>query len=222
MPKNKRERKITLSQTQKKGRARKESIVDEVRECVDKFEALYVFSCDNMRNAALKNVRAQLRDSRIFFGRTKLLSAALGRTPSEEYRDGLAEVAAMLKGHEAGIVFSNEPLDVIRKTFEEAEVSEYARAGFEATEDVVLEEGALDGFPHNMEPYLRKLGLPTKLDMGVVTLLCRHEVCKEGDTLNGDQAQLLQLLKVKMCTFSLALRCRWSKGDLQAFEEEDA
>ena len=162
MPKAKRPRKITLSQTQKKGRTRKTSIIDEVRECTDKFTSVYVFTCDNMRNAALKTVRQQLKESRIFFGRTKLLSAALGKTPADEHRDGLSEVAAMLKGHEAGLIFSNESTDVIRKTFEGARVSEYARAGFEATEDVVLAEGALNDFPHNMEPYLRKLGLPTK------------------------------------------------------------
>ena len=97
MPKSKRDRKVTLSKTQKKGRARKESIVDEVRGCVDAFQACYVFSSDNMRNAALKNVRQTLSGSRIFFGRTKLLAAALGKTPSDEYRDGLHEAAAMLK-----------------------------------------------------------------------------------------------------------------------------
>ena len=49
-----------------------------------------------------------------------------------------------------------------RRTTRESETEEYARAGTDATETVELEEGALDGFPHNMEPYLRKLGLPTK------------------------------------------------------------
>ncbi|KAL1496638.1 hypothetical protein AB1Y20_014241 [Prymnesium parvum] len=218
MPKSKRDKKVTLSKTQKKGRARKESIVDEVRHCVDTFQALYVFTSDNMRNAALKTVRQKLRESRIFFGRTKLLAAALGKTPSDEYRDGISEAAKLLRGHEAGMLFTNDSHDKIVQTFESSQTEEFARAGTAATDTVVLEEGPLDGFPHNMEPYLRKLGLPTKLNNGVVHLLTSHTVCREGDELDGDQAKLLQLLGIKMSVFKLSLRCRWSDGDLQMLE----
>ena len=221
MPKSKRERKITLSKTQKKGRARKESIIEEVRECVEKFGALYVFSADNMRNSALKSVRARLTGSRIFFGRTKLLAAALGKQPSEEYRDGLSEAAAMLRGHEAGMLFTDEPHEAIAKALSESEVEDFARSGDHAIQEVALEAGPMEAFPHNMEPYLRKLGLPTRLVNGTVCLACRHVVCREGDALSADQTQILQLLKIKMSTFRLTLRCRWSDGDLQVLDHGD-
>ena len=78
MPKSKRDQKVTLSKTQKKGRARKETILQEVRGCVGQYGAAYVFTAENMRNAALKDVRAKLASSRIFFGRNKLIAAALG------------------------------------------------------------------------------------------------------------------------------------------------
>lgn len=42
-------------------------------------------------------------------------------------------------------------------------------------------------FAHSMEPQLRKLGLSTKLDRGVPTLLGEHTVCKEGDVLTPEQ-----------------------------------
>jgi len=218
MPKSKRERKITLSKTQKKGRARKESIVEEVRSCVDSYKTLYVFSADNMRNSALKSVRARLSGSRIFFGRTKLMAAAMGRQPSEEYRDGLSKVAEMLRKHEAGLLFTNESYDMIKQTLAESEVEDFSRAGNLATDTVVLEEGPLDGFPHSMEPYLRKLGMPTRLVNGAVTLLGQHTVCLEGHALTADQSQLLTLLKIKMSKFRLTLRCRWSDGELEVLD----
>ena len=46
MPKSKREQKITLSRTGKKGRDRKQAIIEEVRECVDKYKSLYVFTAN--------------------------------------------------------------------------------------------------------------------------------------------------------------------------------
>jgi mRNA turnover protein 4 len=212
MPKSKREQKITLSKTQKKGRVRKESLMEEVRACVDQYQSLYVFTATNMRNAALKDVRASLKSSRIFFGRNKLIAAALGRTASDEFRDGLSKVSSTLLGGEAGLLFTNESTAAVRRCFETTQVAEYARAGTAATRDVSLEAGPLN-FPHSMEPYLRKLGLATQLANGVVTLLADHAVCREEEMLNGDQAKLLQLLDIKMAMFSLTLRCCWSATD---------
>ena len=150
MPKSKRERKITLSKTAKKGRDRKGAILEEVRGCVDEYTNLFVFSAQSMRNTALKDVRAQLKKSRIFYGRNKLMAAALGRGPSEEYRDGLSQVAQSLLGGETGLIFTNETYESVRRCLEDSQVPEYARSGFEATRDVALGERpkqlpALDG-----------------------------------------------------------------------------
>ena len=139
MPKSKRERKVTLSKTAKKGRDRKGAIMEEVRGCVDSYTNLFVFSSQNMRNTALKDVRAQLRTSRIFYGRNKLMAAALGRGASEEYRDGLSQVAQSLLGGDTGLIFTNETHESVRRCLKSAQVPEYARSGFEATRDVTLE-----------------------------------------------------------------------------------
>ena len=77
----------------KKTHDKKQGMVDEVRQCADKYSTVYVIGVVNMRNVALQRVRAQLGSSRIFFGRTKLLSCALGRTPSESHRDGLHQLS---------------------------------------------------------------------------------------------------------------------------------
>ena len=49
------------------------------------------------------------------------------------------------------------------KTFAD---SDFARSGFIAEESVSLDAGPLEQFPHNMEPQLRQLGLPTALKKG--------------------------------------------------------
>ena len=217
MPKSRRDKKVSLTKTQKKTQDRKQGMIDEVRQCADKYSTVFVLGVDNMRNVALQQVRARLSSSRIFFGRTKLLSCALGRTPSEEHRDGLHQVGNALHGQgESGLLFTDATRAEVQRVLKEAEVDEFARAGTIATEAVELAEGPLPQFPHNMEPYLRKLGLPTRLENGVVTLRCNHSVCSAGATLSSDQAKLLQLLGVKMAKFKLVLRCCWSNG---SFEE---
>jgi len=219
MPKSKRDKKVSLTKTQKKTHDRKQQMIDEVRQCADKYSSVYVLGVSNMRNVALQKVRSQLSGSRIFFGRTKLLSCALGRTPSEEHRDGLHQVSQALHGDgEAGLLFTDAAMGEVQKVLDASQLDEFARAGAPATAAVELPPGPLHQFPHNMEPYLRKLGLPTKLDNGVVTLRCAHAVCREGATLDAEQAKLLQLLGIKMATFRLTLRCKWTEGGFEMLE----
>lgn len=72
----------------------------------------------------------------------------------------------------------------------EYEDVEYARAGFVSPETVEL-EGPLHQFQHTMEPQLRKLGMPTSLEKGVITLIKPFTVCRKGDVLTPEQAQIL-------------------------------
>ena len=65
MPRSKRNKVVTLSKTQKKpGRENNEKLYEQVQECVDKYQHIFVFSVENMRNTYLKDVRNELEDSR--------------------------------------------------------------------------------------------------------------------------------------------------------------
>lgn len=46
-------------------------------------------------------------------------------------------------------------------------------------------------FPHNMEPQLRQLGMPTTLVNGIVTLTKEFTICTQGQALSPEQAHLL-------------------------------
>jgi hypothetical protein len=49
-----------------------------------------------------------------------------------------------------------------------------------------------------MDPQLRKLGLATSLVKGVPSLTSPHQICKQGQTLTAEQAQLLKLIGEQM------------------------
>jgi len=211
MPKSKRNRFVSLTATQKKSFSQiKEKLVNEVRQCCDKYDRIFIFSVQNMRNSKLKDVRTQWKDSRFFFGKNKVMTIALGKTKETEYKDNLHKLSARLYG-QCGLLFTNRSRAQVLKWFDEYSETDYARSGNTATETVVLDAGPLpvDTFPHSLEPQLRKLGMPTALKKGIVTLLQDYQVCKDGQTLTSEQASILKLLGTQLSEFKITLEAIW-------------
>lgn len=226
MPKSKRDKKVSLTKTTKKGLAVKQNLIEELRKCVDTYKYLFVLSVGNMRNQKLKDVRNAWKHSRLFFGKNKVMAVALGRGPSDEYKDNLHQLCKCLKG-EVGLLFTDRTQEEVKEWFDKFQEIDFARAGNKATFSVALDAGPLEQFTHSMEPQLRQLGLPTALKKGVVTLLSDYEVCKERDTLTPEQARLLKLFGYQMAEFKVTLKAMWTAetGEFQklsANNENDA
>ncbi|XP_065786011.1 mRNA turnover protein 4 homolog isoform X2 [Muntiacus reevesi] len=208
MPKSKRDKKVSLTKTAKKGLELKQNLIEELRKCVDTYKYLFIFSVANMRNSKLKDIRNAWKHSRMFFGKNKVMMVALGRSPSDEYKDNLHQVSKKLRG-EVGLLFTNRTKEEVDEWFTKYTEMDYARAGNKATFTVNLDPGPLEQFPHSMEPQLRQLGLPTALKKGVVTLLSDYEVCREGDVLTPEQARILKLFGYEMAEFKVSVKYMW-------------
>ncbi|KAI5750418.1 mRNA turnover protein 4 homolog [Diaphorina citri] len=212
MPKSKRDKKVTLSKTVKKGLERKQNLRDELVKAVEKYNNIFVFSVQNMRNSKLKDVRNDWKDSRFFFGKNKVMAYALGKSQEDEIEKNIHVVSSALKG-QCGLLFTNRSKDDVLMWFDVYEDEDFAKSGFISTEDVELKEGPLPEFPHSIEPQLRQLGLQTNLNKGVVTLFKDHTVCKKGDVLTPEQARILKLLKKKMAKFKVLLYLWYNKKE---------
>ncbi|KAK3184996.1 hypothetical protein Dsin_032282 [Dipteronia sinensis] len=219
MPKSKRDRPITLSKTKKKGKEHKESIVNSIRDAAEKYSSIYVFSFENMRNLKFKEFREQVKTtSRFFLGSNKVMQVALGRSASDEIRVGLHKVSKLLRG-DSGLFLTNMPREEVESLFNKYEDYDFARTGSTTSEKVELLEGPLEQFTHEMEPFLRKQGMPVRLNKGVVELISDFVVCEEGKPLSPESARILRLLGMKMATFKLHLICRWSPEDFELYKE---
>jgi len=209
MPKSKRNRIVSLTKTKRKGHENKEILINAIRECVDSYKYLYVFSVQNMRSNKVKEIRSQFHDSRFFMGKNKVMQIALGRSVEDEIKKDLHLISKNIIGN-CGIMFTNQSKEEVVKFFSTFVEKDYARAGYEVTETICLNEGPLPQFSHAIEPYIRKLGMPTVLKVGVVTLTRDYVLCKVGDILTPEQARLLKLLEMKISEFRITMRCCWS------------
>lgn len=123
---------------------------------------------------------------------------------------------------QCGLLFTDCNRDEVVEWFNSFSYDDFARAGFKVNTTVKLEEGALKQFAHSIEPYLRQLGMPTKLERGVVTLIKDFEVCKEGCVLTPEQAKILELLEYRLANFKMILKARWTKSEgFEKFENNN-
>lgn len=233
MPSSKRNRVIPTSKTRKNHKDLVRRLHSNIQEAAEKYSHIFVFSVDNVRNNFIKEVRVEFADSRIFMGKTKVMQVALGRTPETECVPGVSGLQDYMMG-EIGLLFTDrEPKDV-EDYFRSYSKLDYARSGAVAAQDFRIPPGELytaygveggeeDPLPMSIEPTLRRLGVPTKIMKGKVTLEDRPEdsmdaeegygVCKEGDVLDSRQTSILKIFGVRMAEFTMDLKAAYDKAN---------
>lgn len=224
MPKSKRARIVHTSQVQKKpSKERSQTLYQAVQNAADQYQHIFVFSVENMRNTYLKDVRQEFSDSRVFFGKTRVMGKALGSGPEDEHAPGLSKLSRYLKGS-VGLLCTNRPPETVVQYFEDFVQMDYARAGSDATETFTVPDGIVHStggrmpteddvpLPHSLEPTVRKRGMPTRLDKGKIKLDAPYVVCKKGKTLNSDQTALLKMFGIATAEFRVKVLAYWSAG----------
>ena len=215
MPRSKRVRTKALTKTNRKGRDQKEKLVEAIRESLLTFPHVYIFDYTDLRSSFLKDLRAQrMKDSRIFMGNNRIMAIALGRSREESQRPNLFKLSLFLKGS-GGLLFTHLPKQTVKQFLQTDFIREdYARAGVVATREIVIPGGALeaDKFPHSMHGQFTRLGLPVKLERGIIHVREDTKICSKGVPLTPESAQLLKCFKIQMARFQVKLTAHWTKG----------
>jgi mRNA turnover protein 4 len=224
MPRSKRAKVVHLSKVEKKGKEHTLKTFANIQAAVSAYPWLYVFSVDNMRNSYLKDVRTQLVDSRLFFGKTKVMAKALGWSADSEPAPNTHLLAPHLTGA-VGLLFSPRPPPDVRAHFEAFRPMDFARAGTPAARSFTIPAGVVHStagevpqdqdvpVAHSLEPGLRQLGVPTRLVRGKIELSDDYLVCRQGEVLGSGQATLLKMFGVATAEFRVDLLACWSAAD---------
>ncbi|KAH6624570.1 ribosomal protein L10-domain-containing protein [Chaetomium sp. MPI-SDFR-AT-0129] len=242
MPKSKRAKVYHLTQVTKKTREQKDKLFSNIRECIPQYQHCFAFSIDNMRNNYLKEVRHELSDCRIFFGKTKLTARALGSTPEESQADGLHHLTRYLTGS-VGLLFTNRSPSTIESYFASLTHVDFARAGTVSPRTITIPPGIVYStagevppehdvpVSHTLDPELRRLGVPTRMVKGKVCLggdesgegsVAGYTICREGEVLDSRQTRLLKLFSVCLSEFRVGLLAYWSAASGEVTELEGA
>ena len=167
-------------------------------------------------------------------GKTKVMLVALGKDKETEVVPGCSKLEAYVKG-EVGLLFTDRQVGEVEEYFEGFANLDFARQGAKSMMEVRIPHGEImtqygvggeeDPIPMQIEPQLRKLGVPTRVVMGKVVLEEMAEeamgiddddgylVCREGDVLDSRQTGILKILGVRMAEFKMGLRAVFDKAE---------
>ena len=247
MPPSKRNRVVTTSKVRKNRKELVRRLAANAQDAAQKYSYIWVFDVENTRNNFLKQVRTDFSDSRIMMGKNKVLMVGLGQTQGTEVAPGVSALGPYVKG-EVGLLFTDREPAEVENYFADWLNQDFARSGSTATREVRIPPGEIhtqygvdggedDPLPVQIEPTLRKLGIPTRLVKGKVTLEEGPEesmddeegylVCREGDALDSRQTSILKILGVRMSEFKIGLRAVFDKNtssvrQIGAMEVDDA
>lgn len=215
MPRSKRNKVVSLTKTGPKGRDLKTKYVESIRDAVDEYKNVFVFSYTNMRARPFKDIRVDWRDSRMFMGKNSVAKVALGRTPEEEYKDNLRHVGNKLEGN-VGMLFTNKKKKETLKYFKNFHPAEFAKAGAIPNEDIILEPTDLSFQPSMLDQF-RKLGMIVEINNGVIQLRSSFTAAEAGVPLTPEQAKVLVHFNMPIVDFKIGIECLWSDGEFEEF-----
>lgn len=102
---------VSLTNTSKKGLLLKQRIIEDVKKCVEEYNHVFLISIQNTRNTKLLDLRAKWKDSRLFFGKIRIIALGLGNSAETEVADGIHELAKAMRNHtmkgQCGLLFTN-------------------------------------------------------------------------------------------------------------------
>lgn len=223
MPKSKRARPVLINKTLKKTKYNKSQLIDRIHTYIDTYKYVFIFQCINMRNNSLKQLRTQLTENTKFvLGKSSIIKLALGLDSASEYSNNLSQLTKYIHGS-CGLLFTNDSIDNIIQQFKTYSVPNYCRSGNVCIDTFMLPQGELpsDIITFSMELQLRKLGLPTQLKNGVVSLLSDVTVCSAGDILTPEQCKILELFQQKQAVFKIQLIAVYDNGAVIELEHSE-
>ncbi|CAL5998787.1 Ribosomal_protein L10 [Hexamita inflata] len=214
MPHGKRTREVNLTQVKKQTKDQKKDLVEQIKSIINDYSDIYVVYYNNESSKALQTLRETVQESKFSFASNNALQLALGKTAETSLAPRTHLLSKIIQ-RKCALMFTNLKAEDVKQQLEAATQTAYVQGGQIATQTIVIEQGHLnkDLYAGTLEPELRRLGMPTKLDNEVILVTENYTICEEGKQLNGAQASLLRHFGYQLAEFKIEPVCAWLKAD---------
>lgn len=212
---SKRAQQVSLTKVKPKGKELKSKLFAQVKAFLEVYHTVFVFSFENFKTEPLRKLREVSTNSKFLMGKTKVLQKALATSGLQ----GIEKLNKYLVG-QSGLLFTNEDVNSVVEFFLTWKENTRLFPGQLATETIVLSKGVgmFDKFSNTIEPYLRKLGLATRVHDGKIELLADFTVCQTGSSVTVEQSKVLKLLESEQGEMRFKLSACWKDGEYKSLD----
>lgn len=164
-----------------------------------------ILNMHKMPARALQQIRNEL-DAKIRMSRKTLMIRAL-----KESGKDIEKLSEHMKGSPAFLFSEKNPFKLYA-TIKNARMPSSAKPGDIATKDITINKGPTPLVPGPAISQLQKVGLKTSVQEGKIHVVRDKLVCKKGEEITADLANVLGALKIEPMEIGLDLVAVFEKG----------
>ncbi|PSH00006.1 MAG: 50S ribosomal protein L10 [Nanohaloarchaea archaeon SW_4_43_9] len=198
-------------------REEKEEIVEQMEEQIEEHPVIGILDMHNLPSKQLQQIKKEMKEfANIRMERKTLMKLAVENAGKEEI-DQLDENDAT----QPAFIFSNKDPFQLYSLIQQNKSSAAAQGGEEAPNDIEIPEGDTGIGPGPMLGKLQGAGLQVQVDDGSIHVQKPGVIVDKGDTITGEDAEILNQVGIEPLEIGLDLDIAYSEGEIFTSEELD-
>ncbi len=188
-------------------RKEKESTVEELTKLVNEYPVVGIVDINKLPAAPLQRIKNGLREKALI----RVSKRSLIKMAFEKSSKDLKKLLDIDVIQPALILTKENPFKIVNHLNKNKSPAP-AKAGDIAQDDIVVSAGVTDFPPGPAISSFKKVGLKTGVEAGKIKVLADKVICKKGEKITPDMAQIFSMLKMKPMKIGLNVAAMWEDG----------
>ncbi len=191
--------------------------VQETVELINNYEIIAAADLNKVSSSMLQDIRKKLRDRHNF----RVVKNTLMRISMEEAgKEGTDSFIDTISGPNVFLFTDGNPFKIVME-LDANKVEVFAKPGDIATKDITLSAGNTGLSPGPLIGKFGALNVRTRIEAGNIWVTQDTTVCKKGEEINEDLADLLQRMDIKVSEMGLKIKAVYENGEILLGEDLD-
>ena len=188
----------------------KTQTVQETVELVKNYQIIAAADLTKVSSSMLQDMRKQLRESHNF----KVVKNTLMRISMEQAgKEGTQDFIDAVSGPNVFLFTNGNPFKIAME-LDANKVKVFAKAGDIAMNDITMAAGNTGLSPGPLIGKFGVLGVRTRIEGGNIHVAQDTVVCKKGEEISDELADLLSRMGVRASEMGLSLKAVWENGEV--------
>jgi large subunit ribosomal protein L10 len=191
--------------------------VQETVELINNYEIIAAADLNKVSSSMLQDIRKKLRDRHNF----RVVKNTLMRISMEDAgKEGTQDFIDTISGPNIFLFTNGNPFKIVME-LDANKVEVFAKPGDIATKDITLSAGNTGLSPGPLIGKFGALSVRTRIEAGNIWVTQDTTVCKKGEEINEDLADLLQRMDIKVSEMGLKIKAVYENGEILLGEDLD-